>query len=101
MEWVHNEGIPVHSGASQVAQWERICLPTQETQETWVPSLSQEDPLEEEMATHSSILAGEFHGLYSPWGCKESDMTEQLTHISPAEGANKFLHFHFYQIELL
>ena len=57
MEWVHNEGIPVHSGASQVAQWERICLPMQETQETWVPSLSQEDPLEEETATHSGILA--------------------------------------------
>ena len=29
----------------------------QETQETQVPSLGQEDPLEEEMATHSSILA--------------------------------------------
>ena len=29
----------------------------QETQETWVQSLGQEDPLEEEMATHSSILA--------------------------------------------
>ena len=27
---------------------------------------------------YSSILAGEFHGLCSPWGCKESDMTEQL-----------------------
>ena len=26
-------------------------------QETWVPSLGQEDPLEEEMATHTSILA--------------------------------------------
>ena len=26
-------------------------------QETWVPSLGQEDPLEEGMATHSSILA--------------------------------------------
>ena len=29
----------------------------QEPQETWVPSLAWEDPLEEEMATHSSILA--------------------------------------------
>ena len=28
-----------------------------ETQETWVRSLGQEDPLEESMATHSSILA--------------------------------------------
>ena len=31
-------------------------LPGQETQETWVPSLGQEDPLEKEVATHSSIL---------------------------------------------
>ena len=29
----------------------------------------------EGMATHSSILASEFHGR-SPWGHKESDMTE-------------------------
>ena len=29
----------------------------QETQEMWVPFLGQEDPLEKEMATHSSILA--------------------------------------------
>ena len=25
------------------------------------------------------LWPGEFHGLYSPWGCKESDTTEQLT----------------------
>ena len=31
----------------------------QETQETWVKSLGREDPLEKEMATHSSILAWE------------------------------------------
>ena len=43
-------------GPSLVAQWERIHLPTQETQ---VQSLSQEDPLEKGMATHSSILAWE------------------------------------------
>ena len=40
-------------------------------------------PLEEEMATHSSILAGESHGDenlagYSPWGPKELDMAEWL-----------------------
>ena len=39
--------------ASQMAQWQ---LPMQETQ-MWVPSLSWEDPLKEEMATCSSILA--------------------------------------------
>ena len=37
-----------------MAQWSRICLPMQEM---WVQSLDQEDPLEKEMATHSSILA--------------------------------------------
>ena len=56
----------------------------QEMQETWVRSLGQEDPLEEEMATYSSIFAGKSHGQrtlvgYSPWGCKESDTTEQST----------------------
>ena len=53
-------------------------------QETQVPSAGQEDPLEKGMVTHSSILAGECHGqrslaVYSPWVCKELDMTEQLT----------------------
>ena len=53
--------------------------------ETCVPSLGQEDPLEKGMATHSSILAGEFHRQrslagYSPRDCKESAMTERLTH---------------------
>ena len=33
------------------------CLPVQETQEMWVRSLGQEEPLKEEMATHCSILA--------------------------------------------
>ena len=52
-------------------------------QETWVRSLGQEDPLEKEMATHSSTLAWKCHGQrslvdYSPWDRKESDMTEQL-----------------------
>ena len=50
-----------------------------------IQSLDQEDPLEKEMATHSSILAWripwtEKPGGLSPWGCKEADMTEQLTH---------------------
>ena len=49
--------------------------------ETWVRSLSREDPLEKEMATHSGILAWRIHGWrslvgYSPWGHKESNTTE-------------------------
>ena len=41
-----------------MAQWLRIQMPMQEMPETRVSSLGQEDPLEKEMATHSSILAG-------------------------------------------
>ena len=47
--------------------------------ETWARSLGWEDPLEKLKATHSSILAGEFQGLYSPWSRKESDTTERLS----------------------
>ena len=41
-------------------------LPTM--QETQVPSLGQEDPLEEEMATHSSLLAWEIPWTEEPGG---------------------------------
>ena len=43
--------------------------------ETWVQSLGWEDLLEKGKATHSSVLAWRI-----PWGCKELDMTERLTH---------------------
>ena len=49
--------------------------------ETWVRSLGWEDPLEKGTATHSSILAWKFHGLYSPWGHKESDSTFKMNYI--------------------
>ena len=58
------------------------CLPTM--RETQVRSLGLEDPLEKEMATHSSTLAWkipwmeERGRLYSPSGRKESDTTERL-----------------------
>ena len=45
-------------------------------QETWVHSPGWDDTLEKERAAHSSIWPGELHGLYSPWGRKESDTTE-------------------------
>ena len=47
--------------------------------ETWVQSLGWEDPLEKGTATHSSYWPGEFHGLYGPWGCKESGLPERLS----------------------
>ena len=62
-------------------------------QGTRVQSLGWEDPLEKGKATHSSILAWRSHEPrslvgYSVWGCKELNMTEQLspeTHTYPTE----------------
>ena len=50
-------------------------------QEMWVRSLGREDPLEMEMATHSSTIAWRIPWTeeprgYSPWGHKELNMTE-------------------------
>ena len=55
--------------------------------EIQVQSLVWQDPLEKEMAIHSSTLPGKSHGQgslvgCSPWGHKELDTTERL-------------HFHF------
>ena len=65
----------------------------QETQETWVPSLAWKDPLEEGMATHSSILAWRIpmdRGAgYSPWGHKELHTAERLS----TQSTQYLLHF--------
>ena len=52
-------------------------------QDTWVQSLSREDPWRRKWQATQVFLPGESHGGrslvdYSPWGPKESDMTEQL-----------------------
>ena len=58
-------------------------LPT--LQETWVQSLGWADPLEKEMAAHSSILAWEIPWTEEPgglqsMGLQRMDTTERLTH---------------------
>ena len=60
---------------------ESVRLPRQEMQKTWVLSLNQEDPLEKVMAPTPVFMPGKSHGQrtlagYSPWGLKESDMTD-------------------------
>ena len=63
---------------SQSSEWSIICLPMQERQ---IRSLSQEDPLEKGMATHSSILSWKVPWTEDPEGLQsmesqESDTTE-------------------------
>ena len=52
--------------------------------ETWILSLGQEDPLEEEMQLTPVFLLGESHGQrslagYSPWSRTELDITKRLS----------------------
>ena len=54
--------------ASQMAQGKRIHLPVQKMWEMWAWPLGLEDPLEEKMATHSSILAGIIPWTEEPGG---------------------------------
>ena len=58
-----------------MAQQQRIRLPTQEM---WVPSLGGEDPLEKEMATHSSVLAGEITWTEEPGGLQSMGLEKKL-----------------------
>jgi len=67
---------------SLVAQTVKSLLVMRETR---VRFLGWEDPLEKEMATHSSTLAKKLHEWrslmgYSPWGRKDSDTLSDFTH---------------------
>ena len=53
-----------------------------ETQETWVRSLGQEDPLEESMATHSSILAWRIPMDRGAWRAAVRGITKSQTELS-------------------
>ena len=52
----------------------------QETQETWVQSLGREDPLEEEMVTHSSIFAWKIPWTEEPRGLLQSMELQRVGH---------------------
>ena len=76
--------VKLPSRASLVAQTVKNPLGMQEA---WVRSLGRENPLKKGMATHFRELAWRILAWriplgqrslagYSPWGCKESDMTE-------------------------
>ena len=60
---------------SLMAQWVKNLPAMQETQKTQFQSLDQKDPLEEEVATHSSILTWKF-----PWTEEPSRLQQEIIH---------------------
>ena len=55
-----------------MVQWKRVHL---QVQEAWVQSLGWEDPPEEGMATHSSILAWRISWTEEPGGLQSTEVT--------------------------
>ena len=82
-------------------EWAQMLKSPPPIQETWVWSLGWEDPLEEGMATHSSILAWRIPRTEKPgglqsMGCTESDRTEQLTHRHTRHRISFFIYGYIY-----
>ena len=84
-DWILELGRSAGEGIGHPLQYFWVSLVAQlvksltAMQETWFWSLGLEDLLEKGKAAHSSILAWRIHGIYSPWGCKQSDRTEQFS----------------------
>ena len=77
-------GSSVDGSVSVSSAWPIKSTPMQELQETWVQSLGQEDPLEEEMAIHSSILAWRI-----PW----TEGTSKLQSMGPQRLGHDWSHW--------
>ena len=65
-------------------------------QEIWLQAVGQEDPWRREWQPTPVYLPREFHGqrslvAYSPWGLKESDTTERLTHSHTFTASHLYL----------
>ena len=87
IKWI-NASLTSDMGISQVAHWDSIYLPVQETQETRVWFLGWKGPLEEEAAAHASTFAWEVNGQrslvgYSPRGHRVGHdwVTEHTYHL--------------------
>ena len=75
-----------YSWATGLPQWlsNKESTAVQETQDMWIRSLDLEDPLEEGMATHSSILAWRIPWTEEPWegqGLREAKSREAQSQI--------------------
>ena len=80
------EKVNTNTWASLVAQCQRICL---HWQEIWVLALDQEDPLQKEMATHSSIFE-----LEIPWTEESSGLQFMGLQKSQVKATKQHTHIH-------
>ena len=78
-------------GAFLIAQLVKKLPAAQETQ---VQSLGREDPLEKDMAAHSTVLAWEIPGTEEPWGHKELDTTKRLNNNPRTPCPSTHTHIH-------
>ena len=62
--------------------WERVCL---QCRRLWFDPWVGKIPWRREQLPTPVFWPEKFHGLYSPWDCKESDMTECLSQCSTIE----------------
>ena len=89
---IPGSGRSAGEGIGYLLQYSRASLVTQLVKnlpamwDVWVRSLGWEDPLEKGKATTPVFWPGEFHELYSPWGCTESDMIEQMFYMLLDDG---------------
>ena len=72
--------------ASTVAQWWRLHRPMQEMQEVRVRSLAQKNPLEKDLATHSSIIAWKIPWTEEPGGLQSVGSQENWTWVNVCAG---------------
>ena len=70
-----------------MAQWVKHLPAVQETQEMWVQSLGLEDPLEEEMTTHPSILAWRIPQTEEPGALQCTSVSQSRTRLSDSAAA--------------
>ena len=86
--WVPGSGRPPGEGIGYPLQPSWACLVAQSrknspaTQQTWVRSLGWETPLEEAMATHSSILAWRIRMDRGAWWAAVHGVTKSCTRLS-------------------
>ena len=86
------KGGSLDNGASLVLQWHRIRLPVQKMQ-VW--SLGWEEPLEKDMAAHSSILAWEISWAKEPAGLQSTGLQKYQTQLSNETTTTQIIVFQF------